>query len=85
MRRFQLACNIIIALLGGLPNQLAIPHELVPIRTAGTTLLAAFTAMSVRAFLVTATALVNAHFDPLASCFAIRSCSFSLGLYRSRI
>src|SRR5208283_5519100 len=62
MRRFHLACHLVVALLCGLPHQFALPHELVPVhatRPALTTL----TTRAVRPFTV-ATTLVDTHFVP---------------------
>src|SRR5262249_4562723 len=61
VRRFHLASQIFVALLRGLANELALPHEFVPVHATGTTC-ATFAAGTIRAFLVTSS-LVD-HFLP---------------------
>jgi hypothetical protein len=48
MRRLHLPRDFVVALFGGLANELSHPHELVPVDAAGTSL-AAFSALSIAA------------------------------------
>src|ERR1700694_5234925 len=49
---FHLPCNLVVALLGRLTNELSLPHELVPIHAARTTL-PTLAARSIHPFTVT--------------------------------
>src|SRR6266404_3941587 len=54
MCRFHLTCNFIVALLGGLADELSLPHEFVPVDAARAPL-AALAACFVRALVIAPT------------------------------
>ena len=59
MCRFHVPGHAVVLLSRGLTNEFAVTHEFVPVHSARATLLTAFAAISVRAFLAAATAFVN--------------------------